>query len=303
MAESACRGYAMGGRASLPLRQGAHIIWLQMSLRLGAVAVSLLLLAISCRGGGDELILATTTSVQDTGLLDELREAYEDGTGYDMKPLAVGSGQALALGRRGEVDAVFTHSPADEAAFVAEGDGVGRREVMRNRFVVVGPEEDRAGVRGLSSAVEAFRRIAATRSRFISRGDRSGTHQRELSLWRAAGVVPGGSWYQESGAGQGTNLFIASDKDAYALSDDSTFAVLRKRLDLEILVSDPELVNVYSVIVVNAARHRQVNEEPARAFLAFMTSSRAQEIVRRFGLEEFGRPLFEPVPAVPLGGY
>ena len=138
----------------------------------------------------------------------------------------------------------------------------------------------------------------------MSRGDKSGTHQRELGLWQELGISPGGSWYQESGAGQGVNLFIASDKGGYALTDESTFIVLSKRLDLEVLVRDPGLVNVYSVTLVNPERHSQVNEGPARAFIEFLTSERGQGIIRGFGVEEFGRPLFQPAGlTAPLGGY
>src|SRR4029453_7508243 len=191
---------------------------------LGLVVASLALLTASCGGNDNELILGATTSVQDPGLLDEIVRAFEGVTDYHVKPSVGGSGEVLAKARRGELDVVMTHSPADEDRFIADGEGLDKRPVMSNFFLIAGPEADPAGVRDAGNVSEAFKRIASTQATFISRGDQSGTHQRELSIWSDAGITPQGQpWYQESSTGQGQNLVVAADKDAYTLVDSSTF--------------------------------------------------------------------------------
>lgn len=266
---------------------------------LGALAV---LLAASC-GGGNDFIVGATTSIQDTGLLDVLTEAFHEETGHDVAavtPIVAGSGQVLDLARRGEVDAVITHSPEAEAQLLADGDGVDRRELMHNFFVLVGPPGDPAGVRSAPTLAEALKRIAAAENAFISRGDTSGTHIRELALWRQAGIDPTGQpWYQESGAGQGQSLLIASDRAVYTLVDSSTFTVFEDLLDLEIYVFDQQ-PNRYSVIRVNPEKHN-VNETAALAFAEFLTSPAAQRIIAEFGRERYGQPLFIPAGAASEG--
>jgi tungstate transport system substrate-binding protein len=250
-------------------------------------------LGASC-GSGNDLIVGATTSVHDTGLLDVLTEAFREESGYDVAavtPIIAGSGQILELARRGELDAVITHSPQAEAQLIMEGDGIDRREIMQNRFVLVGPPDDPAGARSVATASEALERIAAAERKFISRGDNSGTHIRELALWGQAGIDPRGqSWYQESGAGQGQSLLVASDKGAYTLVDSSTFTVFQERLALEPYVFDEE-PNRYSIIRVSPEKHN-VNEAAALAFADFLTSPIAQRIIAEFGRERYAEPLF-----------
>jgi tungstate transport system substrate-binding protein len=213
------------------------------------------------------LVLATTTSTQDTGLLDDLLPAFEARTHIRVKTVAVGSGEALAMGRRGDADVLLVHSKAAEDAFMAEGHGAERLDVMANDFVVIGPDADPAGIRG-ADAVEAFGRIAAKRARFVSRGDRSGTNVKELDLWKRAGVDPlGASWYVSAGQGMGETARIAAEKRAYTLSDRGTYLALASRLDLVVLSEGgADLLNTYRVIVVNPARHPRTHAREARAF-------------------------------------
>ena len=228
--------------------------------------------------------------------MDVLTEAFREEGGYDVAavtPIIAGSGQVLELARRGEIDAVITHSPDAEAQLIADGDGVDRREVMHNFFVLVGPPDDPAGVGSAVAVADGLKRIAAAGRTFVSRGDSSGTHIRELALWGQAGIDPAGEpWYQESGAGQGQSLLVTSDKGAYTLVDSSTFAVFQERLELELYVSDEE-PNQYSVIRVNPEKHN-VNEAEALAFAEFLTSPAAQRIIAEFGREEYGESLFMP---------
>lgn len=266
-----------------------------MFARAAAIGPLLLLLAAACTGGGDQLILATTTSTQDSGLLDVLLPQFERLTGYEVKTIAVGSGAALRLGEEGEADVILAHSPEAEEAFVAAGHGINRGLVMHNDFVIVGPADDPAGIGGLEDPQEAFRRIAATEATFLSRGDESGTHARELKTWEAAGVQPAGGWYQETGTGMGQTLLIVSDKRGYTLSDRGTYLAQGEDLALEVLVAgDPSLFNVYHVMQVNPAKSGRINTEAAAAFVAFITSAEAQETIRNFGVDRFGQPLFVP---------
>ncbi len=263
-------------------------------LELLALLFVLVVLGAACRTQ-DEVLLATTTSVHDAGLLDELLPRFEARTGYRVKPLVVGSGQALALAARGEVDVVITHSPQDERRLLEEGVVVERHLVMYNHFVLLGPPEDPAGVRGLSDPREAFRRIAAAGAIFLSRGDSSGTHVKEMELWKAAGVSPAGAWYQESGTGMGETLRIASEKGAYTLADWGTFLALRHQLRLEPFVRGGSmLVNPYHVMAVNGARFSRVNAEGAAALVQFLLSEQAQAVIARFGTRQYGEPLFIP---------
>lgn len=246
--------------------------------------------------GDKTIILATTTSTQDSGLLDVLLPVFEKKTGYFVKTIAVGSGQAMAMGQKGEADVLLVHSPDAEKKFTAEGYGVNRRLVMHNDFVVVGPPADPARIKGLASGVEAFRKIAGAQALFISRGDNSGTDAREKSIWKAAGIDPQGQkWHQETGQGMGQTLNVASEKKAYSLSDRGTYLALKKTLGLDILAEgDAVLLNIYHVIEVNPAKWPKVNARGARAFADFMVSPETQRIIGRFGADRFGSPLFFP---------
>ena len=240
------------------------------------------------------LILATTTSTQDSGLLDELLPEFTRATGWQVKTLAVGSGQALELGRRGEADVLLGHSPTAEEAFVAEGTAGARRLVMHNDFVLVGPDADPAAVRGLGS-VEAMGRIAAAQALFVSRGDDSGTHAREKDLWKKAGIAAEGPWYQSTGQGMGATLRVAGEKDGYTLSDRATYLAQREAVPLAVLSEgDPGLLNVYHVIEMTDRAGDRVQPEAATAFADWIVSPPAQEIIAGFGEAEFGQPLFVP---------
>jgi tungstate transport system substrate-binding protein len=244
------------------------------------------------------IILATTTSTQDSGLLDALLPGFQQESGFTVKTISVGSGQAMALGRRGEADVLLVHSPADEAKLVEEGASVNRRLVMHNDFVLVGPPGDPAKVKGARTAKEAMALVAQAGALFMSRGDNSGTHAKEKNLWKAAGaVVEGRPWYQQTGLGMGETLAVASEKGAYTLTDRATFLSLGKArgLALEIVLEkEPLLLNVYHVIEVNPAKWPKVNAAGAKAFADFMVAPQTQARIGAFGVEKFGAPLFVP---------
>lgn len=243
-----------------------------------------------------DVLLATTTSTYDTGLLDVLHPLFERATGYRVKPIAVGTGQALALGARGEADVVLVHAPDAERAWMAEGHGTRRLLVMYNDFVLVGPGDDPAGVRGAPAAVDALRRIAAAGALWVSRGDQSGTHLLEQQLWRDAGLTPVGQrWYLEIGQGMGQTLTIADERRAYALSDRGTWLARRGTLDLPILLEgDPRLLNLYHVMPVNPARSPRINAAGGEAYAAWLVGPEAQAAIDAFGRDRFGQPLFVP---------
>ena len=242
-----------------------------------------------------DMILATTTSTQDSGLLDELIPAFQEDTGYVVKVVAVGSGEALKMGEQGNADVLLVHSPAAEAAFMEAGNGSERTLVMHNDFIIVGPEADPAGIKGTATAADAFTKIAEAQAPFISRGDDSGTHKAELAIWKKAGITPEGDWYQESGQGMGATLKIASEKAAYTLSDRATYLANQDTLALAILVEgDAALLNIYHVIVVNPEKYPNLNTEGAKAFATFLVSKKGQELIGKFGVEKFGQPLFTP---------
>jgi len=281
-----------------------------MHYRLRQIAATLLALtALVAAGCGDDdsgsagstqqqakapVILATTTSTQDSGLLDVLIPAFEKASGYSVKTVAVGSGQAIEMGARGEADVVLAHSPAAEEEFMASGKGGSRRVVMHNDFVILGPAADPAKAKG-RDALEAMARIARARAPFVSRGDDSGTHTLELKLWEQAKVEPKGSWYQESGQGMGATLQIANDKDAYVLTDRGTYLATDNAKDLELLVEgSSELLNVYHVMDVAPSAGERVNAAGGKAFADWIVSPEAQDIIRTFGEDRFGEPLFVP---------
>ena len=242
------------------------------------------------------IILATTTSTQDSGLLDVLLPVFEKNTGYFVKTIAVGSGQAMAMGQKGEADVLLVHSPAAENKFVAEGFGVNRRLVMHNDFIIVGPPEDPAKIKGIKSSSESFKKIAAANAIFLSRGDNSGTHAKEKDIWKTASVNPEGKkWYQQTGLGMGQTLSVASEKKGYTLADRGTYLALKKNLGLDILVEgDVILLNIYHAIEVNPVKWPKVNTAGAKAFADFMVAKETQDIIRTFGVDKFGSPLFFP---------
>jgi len=251
--------------------------------------------AAQAGGRATEIVLATTTSTRDAGLLDALVPVFERESGYRVLVVAVGSGQALAMGRRGDADVVVAHSPDAEREIEAQGFVIHRRPVMYNDFVLLGPGADPAAVRGMGSAVEAFRTIARIRAPFLSRGDNSGTHARELELWAAAGVEPRGDWYRETGQGMGATLTIAQERLAYTLADRGTYLAWGARYDFDVLVEgDTALANQYHVMEVNPGNAPGVNHAGARAFADFLVSPEVQRLIGEFGVERFGRPLFVP---------
>ena len=241
------------------------------------------------------VILATTTSTQDTGLLDVLVPAFEKASGLQVKTIAVGTGAALAMGERGDADVLLVHAPGVEEAYMAKGRGISRALVMHNAFIVVGPVADPAHVHGSPTAQVAFGAIARAQVPFVSRGDDSGTNIKELALWKAAGADPAGSWYIKTGSGMADTLHVASQKAAYTLTDDGTFLSQRATLSLVPLVEDAkDLRNIYHVIVVKPIPGRVSNEPGGEAFARFVTSADGQRIIATYGREKFGRPLFTP---------
>jgi tungstate transport system substrate-binding protein len=242
------------------------------------------------------VILSTTTSTQDSGLLDVLVPMFEQKTGYTVKTVSVGTGQSLALAARGEADVTLAHAPDLEKKYVADGKMRNRRLVMYNDFVIIGPPVDPAKIKGLTKATDALKRIAESQSRFVSRGDKSGTHTLELALWKQAGIEPKGSWYIESGQGMGQTLGIANERGAYAVTDRATFLAFQQRVKLAVLVEkDRPLLNIYSVMEVNAANGPRVNAVGGTAFADFMVSPEVQAVIKTFGVTKYGQPLFVPV--------
>jgi tungstate transport system substrate-binding protein len=242
------------------------------------------------------IILSTTTSTQDSGLLDVLIPIFERQTGYFVKTIAVGSGQAMAMGQKGEADVLLVHSPAAEKKFIAEGYGINRRLVMHNDYIIVGPPSDPAKIKGTKTAVDAFNKIAAAGTIFMSRGDNSGTHSKERDIWKIAGIkADGQKWYQQTGLGMGQTLAVAAEKKTYTLADRGTYLALKKNLGLDILTEgDAILLNIYHVIEINPAKWSKVNAAGAKAFADFMVSKETQNIIKTFGVGKFGSPLFFP---------
>jgi tungstate transport system substrate-binding protein len=270
------------------------------ALRLVLVVLAAVLALAGCSApvagpsAEKSLILATTTSTQDSGLLDELLPIFTADTGWQVKTLAVGSGQAIELGRRGEADVLLVHSPSAEQKFVAEGAAGRRRLVMHNDFVIVGPTADPAGVKGLSST-DAFAKIASTQAVFVSRGDDSGTNAKERDIWAKAAINADGAWYQSTGQGMGATLRVANEKAGYTLTDRATYLAQRESLALTILgEGDAGLLNVYHVIEMTTKAGDRVQPDGARAFADWIVSPSAQQRIGGFGSAEFGQPLFTP---------
>lgn len=245
----------------------------------------------------ERLILATTTSTQDTGLLDYIIPMFEEETGIRVDVVAVGTGQALEMGKNGEADILLVHSKKSEEEFVAEGHGLERRDVMYNDFILVGPKDDPAKLKENypKDIVGAFKAIAENKAKFVSRGDDSGTHKKELSLWEETGITPEGDWYIEAGAGMGDVLTMANEELAYTLSDRGTYLSMKDNLDLEILVEgDDKLFNQYGIIPVNPEKNEKINAEGAQKFMEWILSDEIQEIIGKFGVDKYGQPLFVP---------
>ena len=269
-------------------------------LSLSTVAIALAL--VSCGGEDDTgsasappdrgaMLLATTTSTRDSGLLDELLPSFEKASGCKVKTLAVGSGEAIELGEQGDADVLLVHSPGDEQEFMEGGHGASRNAVMHNDFVLVGPPNDPAEIKEAADAPNALEYIAKAEAGFASRADDSGTHAKELSLWEAAGTKPSGSWYIETGQGMGETLTIADQKEAYTLSDRGTY-LATKNLDAEVLLEGGKaLLNPYHVITV---RGDEVNAACGREFSSWITSPATQKTIGRFGVAEYGERLFVP---------
>ena len=268
---------------------------------MAATLLATAAIAVAACGGSDSgsgsgsakgtMVMATTTSTRDTGLLDVLVPAFERTSACSVKTVAVGSGQALVLGERGDADVLLVHSPDAEQAFMKAGHGISRRAVMHNDFVVVGPPSDPAGVARTRTAPAAFKRIAAAHAPFASRGDDSGTNAKELKIWQAASITPHGSWYFKTGQGMGETLTIASQKRAYTLSDRGTFLATKGQEDKIVEQGDPSLQNYYHVIVV---RHSGTNVACAKAFSNWITSPSTQKLIGVFGRAKYGRALFHP---------
>ncbi|HYT54998.1 MAG TPA: substrate-binding domain-containing protein [Verrucomicrobiae bacterium] len=242
------------------------------------------------------VILSTTTSTQDSGLLDVLVPLFEKQTGYTVKTISVGTGQALALAAKGDADVALVHAPSLEKQYVAEGKLLNRRLVMYNDFVIIGPRNDPAKIKSAKTASAALRQIEQSKSRFVSRGDNSGTHNLEKTLWKEAGIEPKGAWYIEAGQGMGATLGIANERNAYTITDRGTYLALGSRITLPILgEGDRALLNIYSVMEVNPANGPRINTAGGKAFADFMVAPQTQSVIKNFGVEKFSQPLFVPV--------
>ncbi len=249
------------------------------------------------------IIMASTTSTRDSGLMDVLIPIFEQQTGYKMKPVYVGSGAAMQMGQQGNADVLLVHSPAAEQKFMDGGYGINRRLVMHNDFIIVGPPADPAGIKGMTSAVDALKKIADAQINFYSRGDNSGTDALEKALWAKIGITvkdnstTNPKWYIEGGTGTGMLdlLRIASEKGGYTITDRATYVANKSVLDLEIMVQgDPGLLNIYHVIQVNPAKFPNVNAEGAKDFADFMVGPATQELIAEYGIDKYGQPLFFP---------
>jgi tungstate transport system substrate-binding protein len=276
-------------RVSGPARTASLALLLAVATALGVSAQT------------RDIILATTTSTRDAGLLDSLLPVFEQQTNYRVKVVAVGSGQALEMGRHGDADVVLSHAPEAERGLVAKGYFMTRRLVMHNEFLLVGPPDDPAGLRGMSEAIAAMRRLADRKAPFVSRGDQSGTHQREQMLWKLASVtLPRAAWYIESGQGMGATLQLAAEKHAYTLTDQATYLAWRDKLQLVPLVEgDPLFFNVYHVLELNPKNAPRVNLAGGKALADFFVNPDTQKRIEQFGRARFGRSLFVPDAGKP----
>lgn len=256
----------------------------------------IILLSFSTSYAQERLRLATTTSVENSGLIYAIIPPFEEMFNVKVDVIPVGSGKAMLLGKSGDVDIILVHDPVSEEKFVAEGWGINRREVMSNDFIIIGPKTDPAHIRGTKSASEAFAEIAKIKYPFISRGDESGTYKKEVSLWKDAGIQPEGPWYYEAGQGMGAVIEMAHEKMAYTLTDRGTYLVFQDKIDLVILLEgDNRLFNPYSAIAINPAKFPHVNYIKAMAFIGWLTSREGQGIIKDFARDRFKQPLFIPM--------
>jgi tungstate transport system substrate-binding protein len=240
-----------------------------------------------------EMILATTTSTQDSGLLDVLIPMFEKENNVKVKTIAVGTGQALEMGTKGEADVLLVHAPAAEKAVVDAGDAINYKRVMYNDFILVGPKENPAGVSG-DDINAAFKKLSDSKATFVSRGDDSGTHKKELGIWAAASIKPAGEWYVSTGQGMGQTLQVAAEKKGYVLTDRATWLAQEKNLDtLQIVVQGgKDLMNIYHVMQVNPEKHDKINSKDAEKFVEFMVDAKTQDVIEEFGKKEYGQSLF-----------
>lgn len=244
----------------------------------------------------ERLRMSTTTSTDNSGLLEALLPPFESMFDVTVDVIAVGTGKALTLGKNGDVDIVFVHARQAEDEFINDGFGVNRRDVMYNDFIIMGPQDDPAQIKGLQNAAEAFKKIAQAKAPFISRGDDSGTHKKEKKIWEQAGIVPKGPWYQEVGQGMGAVLQIANEKQAYTLADRGTSLAFNRKISLKVLgEGDSALYNPYGIIATNPEKYPHVNYIKAMALIGWITSQQGQKIIRDFGKERYGQPLFCPL--------
>ncbi len=272
-------------------------VWVWVAVAVVLVAALGFVTYQSYAKPGKNLTLATTTSAQDSGLLDVLIPAFEKASGIKVKIIAVGTGQSIELGRRGDADVVFVHARKLEDQFVADGQGINRRDVMYTDFIIVGPAADPAKIKGMKDPAAAFAQVAAAKANFVSRGDKSGTNVKELDIWALAKVKPAGTWYLNAGAGMDEALRLAAEKGAYTLVDRATYLFTRDKYKLDIMVEgDKFLFNPYGVIDVNPKVHPNVNYRGAEAFARFITGPEGRKIIGDYGRERFGIPLFFPWP-------
>jgi tungstate transport system substrate-binding protein len=265
-----------------------------ISVIIGFVCISLL--SCSKKNNFGKVLLATTTSTYDSGLLDELISGFEKESEYEIIPIAVGTGEAIKMGEKGVVDIILVHSRQAEDKFIEEGFGINRKDVMYNDFIIVGPGDDPAGLQGLS-IIEAFKVISEREILFVSRGDDSGTYKKEILLWEESGIKPGGDWYIESGQGMGLTLGIADEKQAHTLTDRGTYLSFIDYLSIEILIEgDESLFNPYGIIQINPQKHQDlnINHQGALAFIEYVTGLQGQAIIEKFGMEKYGQHLFFP---------
>lgn len=272
-------------------------------IRISVIVLALIAVFLSPAASASERVLrlATTTSTENSGLLGELLPAFEGKSGYKVHVIAVGTGKALRMGQDGDVDVVMVHAPAAEQKFVDAGFGVNRRELMYNDFLIIGPKNDPAGLRGVPDATHALARLAEHKAVFVSRGDESGTHVKERELWSAAGVRPDGRWYRAAGQGMEQVLLMAEELEGYALADRGTWLAIKDKLPslAPIVEGDPRLFNPYGVIAVNPERYPDVNYEGAMALIAWLISVEGQSRIARFEIK--GEPLFVPVAVQARG--
>lgn len=246
---------------------------------------------------GGSIILSTTTSTQDSGLLDFLLPKFTEKTGIEVKVIAVGTGKALEMGKNGEADILLVHAKASEEQFVSEGHGTERHDVMYNDFILVGPKDDPLKLKENSpnDILTGLKTIAEKQTIFVSRGDDSGTHKKELEIWKTANIEPQGDWYLSAGSGMADVLKIASEKQGYTLTDRATYLSLKDILDLDLIIEkDENLFNQYGIIPVNPEKSDKINAEGAKAFMDWLLSEEGQELISQYGVEEYGEPLFVP---------